>query len=359
MLKCVKKFSCLLLAAAIMIPLMVSCSDKSDKYEKTNNLFSEGLAAVKTDGKWGYVDKEGRFIIKARFDDASAFSCGLAGVAIDEKYGYINTNGEIVIDLQFDGVASFIEERARVSVDEKCKYIDTEGSYISDALFDYGDDFSEGLACVMVDEKYGYINLDGEMAIEPRYVMATAFSSGLAGVREEEGGKCGFIDKKGKTVIDFMYDEVGPFVDGVARAVLNGTLCYIDTSGLVILTASNTSADDFHEGLARIVNEDELFGVVDTSGKTVIDCKYTYLGPFSNGLALAYDSEKVGYINKNGEYVINPEYSFFYSGSKAGFDFMDDGYVIVIKDNKFGVVDKEGNEILPCEYDGINGFTVY
>ena len=328
-----KKIICLLLILSVMLPFMVSCSDKSDKYEEENDLFSEGLLAVKTDGKWGYIDKEGRFVIKARFDDALPFSCGLACVAIDEKYGYINTDGEIVIDLQFEGGANFHEGRARVSVDEKCKYINADGNYISDTLFDYGEDFSNGLALVMMDEKYGYIDLAGEMVIEPRYVMATSFSSGLAGVRESEDGKCGFINKKGKTAIDFIYDEVGQFVDGIARAVLNETLCYIDTAGTILLAGVNANADDFHEGFARIINEDELFGLMNSSGKTVIDCKYTYLGPLSNGLSLAYDSEKVGYVNANGEYIIEPEYSFFYSETSAGFDFMDDGYVIVIKDD--------------------------
>jgi hypothetical protein len=42
--------------------------------------FSEGLAPVKSSGKWGYVDKHGSFVIQPKFDFAGCFSEGLAPV---------------------------------------------------------------------------------------------------------------------------------------------------------------------------------------------------------------------------------------------------------------------------------------
>ena len=40
--------------------------------------FSEGLAAVKTDGLWGYIDTKGNTVIPEQFDIAFSFSEGLA-----------------------------------------------------------------------------------------------------------------------------------------------------------------------------------------------------------------------------------------------------------------------------------------
>ncbi|EPZ6837050.1 WG repeat-containing protein, partial [Campylobacter coli] len=42
--------------------------------------FGEGLAAVKLNGKWGFIDKNGEFVIESKFDDAWSFWEGLAGV---------------------------------------------------------------------------------------------------------------------------------------------------------------------------------------------------------------------------------------------------------------------------------------
>ncbi len=50
--------------------------------------FSEGLAAVKKDGKWGYIDETGEAVIDFRYDYAGRFSEGLAFV-MRQDYGLI------------------------------------------------------------------------------------------------------------------------------------------------------------------------------------------------------------------------------------------------------------------------------
>ncbi|EOD7173401.1 WG repeat-containing protein, partial [Campylobacter coli] len=47
------------------------------KFDGVGN-FSEGLAAVGLNGKWGFIDKNGEFAIKPKFDDIWDFSEGLA-----------------------------------------------------------------------------------------------------------------------------------------------------------------------------------------------------------------------------------------------------------------------------------------
>jgi hypothetical protein len=49
-------------------------------------------------GKWGYIDRTGKFIIRPQFDEAlnMEFSNGLARVKIDGKWGYINKTGKFV-----------------------------------------------------------------------------------------------------------------------------------------------------------------------------------------------------------------------------------------------------------------------
>jgi len=51
--------------------------------------FSEGLAAVKLDQKWGFVNTYGEWQIFPQFDYAESFHQGLAVVIIDNKSGYI------------------------------------------------------------------------------------------------------------------------------------------------------------------------------------------------------------------------------------------------------------------------------
>lgn len=59
--------------------------------------FSEGLACVKKDGKYGYIDKKGNVVIDLKYDTAYDFSEGLALVGKDDQYSYINYNEEAII----------------------------------------------------------------------------------------------------------------------------------------------------------------------------------------------------------------------------------------------------------------------
>ena len=44
--------------------------------------FSEGLARVCREGKYGFVDKTGREVVSCQYDDAGDFSEGLARVEV-------------------------------------------------------------------------------------------------------------------------------------------------------------------------------------------------------------------------------------------------------------------------------------
>ena len=47
--------------------------------------FSEGLACIKVNDKYGYIDKTGKFVIEPQFDFAQNFSDGLALIAYEKE----------------------------------------------------------------------------------------------------------------------------------------------------------------------------------------------------------------------------------------------------------------------------------
>jgi hypothetical protein len=59
--------------------------------------FSEGLVPFRKQfGKWGYLDKMGKIVIRARFDWAGNFSGGIAPVLLDSNCAHIDRNGKVV-----------------------------------------------------------------------------------------------------------------------------------------------------------------------------------------------------------------------------------------------------------------------
>ena len=49
--------------------------------------------AVEEDGKWGYVDKEGKEIVPLVYEDAEDYKDGKARVKTNGEYFYIDYNG--------------------------------------------------------------------------------------------------------------------------------------------------------------------------------------------------------------------------------------------------------------------------
>ena len=102
--------------------------------------FSEGLAPIKQNGKWGYINTKGEVVIPCIYDAAWPFSEGLATVKKGRwpigqrlpngKYGFINTKGEVVIPCIYDHAWSFSEGLAKVLQNGKWSIINTEGKVI-------------------------------------------------------------------------------------------------------------------------------------------------------------------------------------------------------------------------------------
>lgn len=71
------------------------------------------------DGRWGFVDDNDVTMITYSFDEVRPFSEGIAGVRVDSKWGFVNLGGELIIPFRFEnsgvqaednykGAASFV-----------------------------------------------------------------------------------------------------------------------------------------------------------------------------------------------------------------------------------------------------------
>ena len=76
----------------------------------------QDLFPVLDDGKYGYVNQDGRIAIFGKFDEAGFFVEGLAAVRSGDKWGFINPKGYIEIRARFAEVRRFRDGLAAVTV---------------------------------------------------------------------------------------------------------------------------------------------------------------------------------------------------------------------------------------------------
>jgi hypothetical protein len=240
--------------------------------------YSEGLAPLLIDGKYGFINTKGKTVIEPQFDFASPFSEGLALIKKENLYGFIDKEGKIIIEPQFISATSFSDGLAAVRYDKADLhplFIDKDKVFtlykpnhltksfdkqvvtvlpknlntnnpksLADANFNAkitfdSRAFSENLVSVKINNQYGYINKDGRIVIEPQFAYADAFSNGLAQISLK--GKCAFINESGTIVINtpYHYYSCSRFSGGLAKIQTDGQIGYIDQNGQFVWPLTN------------------------------------------------------------------------------------------------------------------------
>ncbi|MCZ2391509.1 MAG: WG repeat-containing protein [Acidobacteria bacterium] len=205
------------------------------EYEQAYS-FKEGLAAIRINGKWGFIDERGKLVIPAVYDNTSFFSEGLAYVAKGGDEMFIRPDGSTAFTFPSDTTSCpsgrmIVNGRTTFCDDDfKAGIVDDSGRIVLPPTYDKIEVFSEGLAPFEQDHAWGYLDLSGRPAIRAQFDEAQRFASGLAAV--EINGKWGFIDKTGRLVIAAIYDSIRrPFSKGIAWVELDGRNVFINEAG--------------------------------------------------------------------------------------------------------------------------------
>ncbi|MDR0507365.1 MAG: WG repeat-containing protein [Dysgonamonadaceae bacterium] len=243
--------------------------------------------------------------------------------------------------------------------------------------------FDLDLIPVKSGDSWGYINHKGKFVINAQFSDADFFRDGLAWVKSAEG-KVGYIGKDGKFKIPAEYKDGTPFSEGLALVVTvgNAPVC-IDKLGKTKFELPQAkSVCWFSEGLALFIDVEGKGGFVDKSGKVVINPQFENAFWFSEGLAGVLKDGKWGFIDKKGNFAINPQFHYasyfcegtasFSNGEKYGYINKKGDYVInpqfedaspfieglaaIYSGKKYGFIDKKGNIEINPQFERVGLF---
>ena len=191
------------------------------------------------------------------------------------------------------------------------------------------------------------------------YGISTSFNQGMAFVTEytydfvtgDYDNPMGFIDRKGNWVIKPQFDYYWVtglagecrFFNGADLATLgrDGKHGAIDKTGKTVIPFIYDDLHIFREGLAAF-KQGDLYGYLDTDGNIVIPAKYEATSGFSGGIAVAYDGREAFLIDRRGARIpgadaIDPDNYFGTHSDGNVWVQMPGGKYVTIKENgKFG-----------------------
>ena len=203
--------------------------------------------------------------------------------------------------------------------------------------------------------KYGYKDSTGNVLVEPKYDDAYDFSEGLGPVKHNE--KWGFIDYKGTVVIPFKYDDVGRYVDGFCFVSKNGEIGFLDRNGNAVIFGdySLTSMVDgapypfMINGYAALCKNNKC-GILDSLGNIIFPFKYDDISWINDGLCIAELNKKFAILNLSS----NKEITLFKYDNIIP-NYFSKPWIVVIND-KYGLINKNGEEITAFQYDFVEQF---
>ena len=175
------------------------CGDGLYGFSKT------GMIGYRASTVFGYMDKYQNVVIEPQFEGVQVFCNGIAPVKRNGRWGAINTSGEFIIQPQFEellwgksSLTSFCGGIFAAKKNGKWGVVNETGETVIDFIWDEPFTLSDDMNAVYKDGLYGYIDKNGRIVIEPQYEDANAFVNGAALVRR--GGAYMLINTTGKQI---------------------------------------------------------------------------------------------------------------------------------------------------------------
>lgn len=352
--------------------ILISCNNKTIEEPESIELYP----AYKKEGnqkKWGYLDNDGSFIIEPKFELTEEFNeKGLGKIYLEGKIGLIDKNGEIVLEPMYDAMGDMEEGIFNAVKGDRYYILDMLGNelFSSKEYTFLGVSSDQYIVAAEEDKdgnvKMGYINKNGKVLIEPKYSEAWNFKNNRALVKTENDQKL-IIDKSGDIIKKLKYENVFP--DDENKTFIfsdeNNLFGYLDENGDILVGPRFKNAFHFKDGMAVVSFDDHSngsrkWGVIDTSGKSVLKPDFTYISYLGEEL-FAVSKDKIegseiyarkAIINKDGKQLT--DFKYYNVGEK-----IENGYISVSDNKKTFFIDIEGKKVsdLP-EVEGVGHITL-
>lgn len=409
--------------------ISIETNIETTPYEKSTLIYQK-------DGKYGLMNLEGKEITKAIYEEITSINYkeGTFAVKQDGKMGVINLNGKVIIKPEYETITSdnYYNEKTKNKTTGFIVSKKTENGYR------YG--YINYRGQVILKAEYTELERVTEIANE-KELYFIAFKEGQAGLLKgkkiilnyeyediqysslndvfvvQRNSKQGVVSKDGTTIVNTEYDSIvfgGMYID----AKKGSTLYLFDLNGGSVEDKgiiSKTKTDNPNYFIT--IDQNDIYSIVDAEGKVLVDNNYSYIEYLPGDYFIVARDGKNGVINISGKSVIELAYtSIFrlndtnllqaekietktidlYSSTMNKIASMDnatlttgDNYIMIASDedfvyydfsgnklnakdvfpnnqlfakkinDKWGFVDKNGNVVIENQYEMVTDFNKY
>ena len=323
--------------------------------------FDEKYAWAKFRGKWGTIDIHNEVRIPFKYECWGSAYGDYYAIEANSKKGLIRNDGSEYLPCIFISINYNSQLSHTIVYNKVGEYYmkDVATFYIRYGYLRYYSvwPFRNGMAIVRYPNryggKYGFINESGDEVVRAQYEGLYDFNdAGLAGVCKN--GKYGMIDKSGKPIVPFIYEYISGYDADLMFAKKEGKYGYLNNKGVEVIPFIYDDAGSFDkEGVARVVFNGEKM-CIDKKGEILFrNLSYDSIDDFYCGVAVVHKNGEIGLIDRYGKEIWPCSYS---CDGYVNRIYLND-FLIVSKEKKYGILNLDGKELIPCILDDISPFS--
>lgn len=308
--------------------------------EYTNIYALSGVAkniVVEKDGLKGMVNSHlGKLIIDCEYNDITTLTNGISDngyiVNKDGNYGVLNGTGKEILACNYKEIKNVTgNEMYVVKDDDELKIIDSSLNIVKDDGFEDVTEINGEFITISLNGLKGVINKEGIELIPAQYEELKFACDNY--FIAKSNGLCGIIKADNSVAVDFGYQSIS----------------FINEANLFTAENSNYKTDVISRKL-EIKLKDVIISelnVDDSYMRIREDGEYKYYNfnfeekknteiLTNHTLFLVKKDGKYGYVNKNGDLIVN----YIYDDAKEQNEF---GFCVVKQNGKWGVLNKNGS----------------
>lgn len=292
--------------------------------------FENTVLRYKRDDKYGLISLEGKEITEAIYEEISSvtYKEGMLLVKQEGKYGVININGKVVIKPEYDNI----------TVDN---YYDVNTGYQRTGF----------IVCSIKDEgyRYGYVDYRGKKILDTIYTEVERVTD----LEDEKDvyivaykdGQAGLLKNK-KQILDYEYEDIIYYAyNDVFIVQRNGKQGITDRKGKIKIDTKYTNIS-FGGIYVNAVDENNETKILDLNGNEVSDGYIAKMPTKDGEHYIVYDEEGLyKIIDNNGNVVVDRSYT--------NIEEIGDNYYIVANNRNNGIIDLTGKSLVELRYNSI------
>ena len=381
------KYGIINIAGNKMVPIEYDKIAVDEYYTDENEYTYAGyVVATKTEEgyRYGYLNPKGKEILKTEYNDISRVTeiqdndnvyliCAKNGqygiyknqekileneyqsirydmtnkvfvVEKSKKYGIVNLEGKLIVPVQYNqiditGIYLYAEDEQGITVYNNNGTQANVGFHVS--ILNTTNETYKIKITSENETKYGVIDKDGRQLIGENYNYIEYLYENYF-IVSNENGKLGVVDDNEKIKIEIKYDSLQRIegTDLIQITLEQNTQIYAKNMDKIceMQNASIEVKDDF----VKVYNDNEI-KYFDKEGR---ELKSTEVYP-NNKLFIKVQNNHYGYVDINGNLVVECQYD-------KAYEFNEYGFATVKKDAKWGAIAENGQEVVAPIYEITN-----